>query len=202
MLPKVSSAWAFRRAPKTTGFQKAVSTSGLMGKCMSWTLGQGSHATVRWLPAQVLGAHDDRDYVVTRHSPWIVMGPQHLGSREVWKRRLGWRSTYLNVMFTQNVWGSRPPTMKGTEMDEMTTASCVCHHARMCFDTKIHLCLWVKAHQCVVTMCIWPMWCLWLKKKHRIPVVNLESGWMICLRTLNTVLSCSLNRWSILTNGR
>ena len=38
--------------------------------------------------------------------------------------------------------------------NEMTTASCVCHHTLMCFDIKIHLCLWVKAHQCVVTICV------------------------------------------------
>lgn len=31
---------------------------------VSWTMGQGSRATVRWLPAQVLAVHENKDYVV------------------------------------------------------------------------------------------------------------------------------------------
>ena len=31
---------------------------------VSWTMGQGSRATVRWLPSQVLGVHDNSHYVV------------------------------------------------------------------------------------------------------------------------------------------
>ena len=31
---------------------------------VSWTMGQGSRATVRWLPAPALGLHDNKDYVV------------------------------------------------------------------------------------------------------------------------------------------
>ena len=31
---------------------------------VSWEMGQGSHATVRWLPAQVLAVHDNRHYVL------------------------------------------------------------------------------------------------------------------------------------------
>ena len=37
-----------------------------LGSCVevSWTMGQGSHAAVRWLAAWVLGVHDNMDYVV------------------------------------------------------------------------------------------------------------------------------------------
>ena len=37
-----------------------------IGTCVqvSWTMGQGNCATVRWLPAQVMGVHDNKDYVV------------------------------------------------------------------------------------------------------------------------------------------
>lgn len=31
---------------------------------VSWTMGQGSRKTVRWLPAQVLAVHENKDYVV------------------------------------------------------------------------------------------------------------------------------------------
>ena len=40
-----------------------------LGTCVevSWPIGQGSHETVRWFQAQVLGAHDNKDYVVKYH---------------------------------------------------------------------------------------------------------------------------------------
>ena len=38
-----------------------------------WRMGQGSHETERWLPAQVLGVHDNKDYVV-RFERWDDWG--------------------------------------------------------------------------------------------------------------------------------
>jgi len=40
---------------------------------VSWTMGQGSRANVRWLPAQVLGVHENKDYVV-RFERWDDWG--------------------------------------------------------------------------------------------------------------------------------
>ena len=38
---------------------------------VSWTIGQGSRATVTWLPAQVMGVHaDSKDYIVRFESSW------------------------------------------------------------------------------------------------------------------------------------
>ena len=40
---------------------------------VSWTMGQGSRAVVRWLPAQVLGVHANKDYVI-RFERWDDWG--------------------------------------------------------------------------------------------------------------------------------
>ena len=40
---------------------------------VSWTMGQGSRANVQWLPAQVLGVHENKDYVV-RFERWADWG--------------------------------------------------------------------------------------------------------------------------------
>ena len=40
---------------------------------VSWTMGQGSRADVKWLPAQVLGVHENKDYVV-RFERWADWG--------------------------------------------------------------------------------------------------------------------------------
>ena len=62
-----------------------------LGTCVevSWPIGQGSHETVRWFQAQVLGVHDNRTM------RWSI-------TEEV----IG---VILNAMFTQNVWGSWDP---------------------------------------------------------------------------------------------
>ena len=59
---KLAEPGLFRRAPKTTRSRKLFDLGTRVE--VGWTMGQGSRATVRWLPTRVLGAHDNKNYFV------------------------------------------------------------------------------------------------------------------------------------------